>query len=344
MTANGTWDGESNFGESFLKLSPDLKVLDWFTPSNHAYLDSTDADLDASGAMLVPGTHLVMDGGKQGVLYLVNTDRMGHLGDEHAVQHFQATGSHLHSIVFWDSAKSGRMIYMWGQRDHLRAYRFNGERLTETPAAMRPEANQGHPGAMLSLSANGAKEGILWAAIHATGDSWHESQPGVLHAYDADDIQHELWNSLQNTERDDCGNYAKMSPPTIANGKVYLASFGRRNTESGQLCVYGLLPDGPAPPAPAQVRGKVENGRIALSWTKSSAAITYTVKRSLEGANSFQTITSGLTSSAFLDDSAQPGKTYLYKVTAVNSNGESVDSEVASILLPKTVPPHHVVH
>ncbi len=344
VTANGTWDGESNFGESFLKLSPDLKVLDWFTPSNHAYLDSTDADLDASGAMLVPGTHLVMDGGKQGVLYLVNTDRMGHLGDEHAVQHFQATGSHLHSIVFWDSAKSGRMIYMWGQRDHLRAYRFNGERLTETPAAMRPEANQGHPGAMLSLSANGAKEGILWAAIHATGDSWHESQPGVLHAYDADDIQHELWNSLQNTERDDCGNYAKMSPPTIANGKVYLASFGRRNTESGQLCVYGLLPDGPAPPAPAQVRGKVENGRIALSWTKSSAAITYTVKRSLEGANSFQTITSGLTSSAFLDDSAQPGKTYLYKVTAVNSNGESVDSEVASILLPKTVPPHHVVH
>ena len=197
---------------------------------------------------------------------------------------------------------------------------------------------------MLSLSANGTKEGILWAAIHATGDSWHESQPGVLHAYDADDIQHELWNSLQNTERDDCGNYAKMSPPTIANGKVYLASFGRRNTESGQLCVYGLLPDGPAPPAPAQVRGKVENGRIALSWTKSSAAITYTVKRSLEGANSFQTITSGLTSSAFLDDSAQPGKTYLYKVTAVNSNGESVDSEVASILLPKTVPPHHVVH
>lgn len=344
VTANGSWDGKSNFGESFLKLSPDLQVLDWFTPTNHAYLDSTDADLDASGATLVPGTHTVMDGGKQGVLYLVNADNMGHLGDEHAVQNFQATSSHLHSIVFWDSAKSGRMIYMWGQRDHLRAYRFEGEKLTEAPAAMRPEANQGHPGAMLSLSANGENDGILWAAIHATGDSWHESQPGVLHAYDADDIVHELWTSLDNVGRDDCGNYAKMAPPTIANGKVYLASFGTKNTESGQLCVYGLLPDGPAPLAPAEVRGRVENGRIALSWTKSPAAITYTVKRCLEGTNSFQAITSGLTSSAFLDNSATPGKTYLYRVIAVNSNGESGDSDMASVLLPKASSPLHVVH
>jgi hypothetical protein len=343
VTANGSWNGKSNFGESFLKLSPDLKLLDWFTPTNHPYLDSTDADLDASGATLVPGTHTVMDGGKQGVLYLVNADNMGHLGDEHAVQHFQATSSHLHSIVFWDSVKSGRVIYMWGQRDHLRAYRFDGEKLTEAPAAMRPEANQGHPGAMLSLSANGNKDGILWAAIHATGDSWHESQPGVLHAYDADDIAHDLWNSLDNAGRDDCGNYAKMAPPTIANGKVYLASFGTKNTESGQLCVYGLLPDGPAPQAPVDLRGRAVNGRIALSWTKSAATITYSVKRSIEG-NSFQAITSGLTSSAFLDNSATPGKTYLYKVIAVNSNGESGDSDMASVVLPKASSPLHVVH
>jgi hypothetical protein len=344
VTANGSWDGKSNFGESFLKLSPDLKLLDWFTPTNHAYLDSTDADLDASGATLVPGTHIVMDGGKQGVLYLVNADNMGHLGDEHAVQHFQATSSHLHSIVFWDSAKSGRTIYLWGQRDHLRAYRFSGDKLTEAPAAMRPEANQGHPGAMLSLSANGNKDGILWAAIHATGDSWHESQPGVLHAYDADDVVHELWNSLDNAGRDDCGNYAKMAPPTIANGKVYLASFGTKNTESGQLCVYGLLPDGPAPQAPVDLRGRAVNGRIALSWTKSTSTITYSVKRSVEGVNSFQKTASGLTSTAFVDNSATPGKTYLYKVIAVNSSGESNDSDVASVLLPKASSPLHVVH
>ena len=99
---------------------------------------------------------------------------------------------------------------------------------------------------MLSLSANGDKDGILWAAIHATGDSWNESRPGVLHAYDADDINHELWNSLENPGRDDCNNYSKMAPPTVANGKVYLASFGTKNIGTGQMCVYGLLPDGPS--------------------------------------------------------------------------------------------------
>ncbi len=74
------------------------------------------------------------------------------------------------------------------------------------------------------------------------GDSWHESRPGILHAYDADDIRHELWNSLELPARDDCGEYSKMAPPTIANGQVYLASFGSENVGTGQFCVYGLLP------------------------------------------------------------------------------------------------------
>jgi hypothetical protein len=335
VTANGSWDGKTNFGESFIKLDPHLRLLDWFTPTNHEYLDRTDADLDSSGAMLVPGTALVIDGGKQGVLYTVNTRHMGHLGDEHAVQHFQATSSHLHNIVFWDSARNSRMIYMWGQNDHLRAYRFNGEKLAEKPFAMRPEANHGHPGAMLALSADGKNDGILWAAIHATGDSWHESRPGILHAYDADDIMRELWNSLENTSRDDCGNYSKMAPPTVANGKVYLASFGTQNTKSGQFCVYGLLPDGPAPQAPSGLKGTAANGRASIAWTPSKTARTYKLKRSIEGGDSFQVIASGLTTENFLDVAVEPGKRYQYKVSAVNSNGEGGDSAAVRVAVPK---------
>jgi outer membrane protein assembly factor BamB len=243
VTGNGSWDGKRNFSESFLKFSPQLKMLDWFTPTNHFELDKRDDDLNSSGATLIPGTKLVVGGGKEGVLYTLDTGRFGHLGDEHAVQHFKATVSHLHSLVYWDSAKSGKLLYVWGQRDKPKVYRFEGERLVETPVMTRPEVNQGHPGGMLSLSANGAKDGILWAAIHATGDSWHESRPGILHAYVADDITHELWNSLADAARDDCGNYSKMAPPTIANGKVYLASFGDKNIGAGRFCVYGLLPD-----------------------------------------------------------------------------------------------------
>ncbi len=115
VTGNGSWNGSSDFSESFLKLDPNLKVLDWFTPTDHAHLDSIDGDLDCSGAVLIPGTALVMDGGKQGVLYVVDAHHMGHLGDDQAVQHFQATSSQLPSLVYWNSAKNGPLVYMWGQ-------------------------------------------------------------------------------------------------------------------------------------------------------------------------------------------------------------------------------------
>jgi hypothetical protein len=335
VTGNGSWDGKSNFGESFIKIDSSLKLLDWFTPSNYAYLNSIDGDLNTSGAMLVPGTDLVIDTGKQGILYLVNTNDMGHLGNDDAVQHFQVTGSQLPSMVWWKSAKSGALLYMWGQKDRLRAYQFDSGKLDEKPFATRPDATQGHPGAMMSLSANGDKNGILWAAIHATGDSWHESRPGILHAYDADNISHELWNSLENPKRDDCNNYSKMVPPTIANGKVYLASFGTQNTGSGQLCVYGLLPDGSPPLPPAGLHASVENDQVSLSWTASNRATTYAIKRSTGNVNSLDVVARGLTSTSFDDTKVSNGMTYFYEVLATNSNGDSQPSNRATVIVPK---------
>jgi hypothetical protein len=50
VTGNGSWDGKTNFSESFLKLDPHLKLLDWFTPTDHLKLDAQDNDLNSSGA------------------------------------------------------------------------------------------------------------------------------------------------------------------------------------------------------------------------------------------------------------------------------------------------------
>jgi hypothetical protein len=341
VTGNGSWDGKVNFGESFIKVDPSLKVLDWFTPTNHEYLDSTDADLDSSGAVLIPGTKLVIDGGKQGILYVVDSHHMGHLGDDHALQHFQATSSHLHSIVYWDSAKNGKLIYIWGQTDHLRSYKLRGTEFEVSPFQMRPEQNHGHPGAMMSLSANGEKAGIVWAAIHASGDSWHESQPGVLHAFDADNIMHELWNSLEDPRRDDCNNYSKMAPPTIADGKVYLASFGTKNTGSGQLCVYGLLPGGPPPDPPPTVDAAAGDAQVSLTWAPSDRVTTYVVMRSAASAPSFSPIARGLTSPAYVDKAVTNGTTYSYQVLASNSNGSSSPSERATVSLPHPTQSKH---
>jgi hypothetical protein len=338
ITGNGSWNGTTQFSESFIKLDSRMHLVDWFTPTNHFQLDKDDNDLNSSGAVLIPGTHLVIGGGKEGVLYVIDTDHFGHLGDEHAVQHFPATSSHLHSMVYWKSARNGNILYLWGQRDRARAYRFDGAQFDETPFMIRPDKNDGHPGAMLSLSANGDKDGILWAAIHATGDSWNESRPGILHAYDADDINHELWNSLEKPERDNCDNYSKMSPPTVANGKVYLASFGKENIGTGQMCVYGLLPGGPPPDAPVGVHAYIQGRFVEVKRSPVPDATTYSVETTQGGVAHI--VASGLTRPEFTEPAADQGMTE-YTVISINTNGRSSRSAIAKVAIEHVPLPRH---
>jgi len=202
-------------------------------------------------------------------------------------------------------------------------YKFDGDMLVETPFMMRDVANEGHPGAMLSLSANGNRDGILWAAIHSTGDSWHESRPGILHAFEADDIRHELWNSLEIPKRDDCGEYSKMAPPTIANGRVYLASFGDENTGTGQFCVYGELPAHNAPElsAPLAVAVSVEPNGLKLSWASVPGARYYRILRTSSHQPEEKIVAMGLTTESYTEPAPEKGESSSYAVVAVAANG-----------------------
>ncbi len=237
VTGNGTWDGESNWGETFLKLSNTLQLQDWHTPTDW---NNGDNDLGSSGPLLIPGTGLVIGGGKDGYLNLIKTSAMGHLGDATAVQRWSVTSTHIHSLNFWNNN-----LYLWGQSDYLKVYAFNGTTFTTSPKYQLSVQAVDHPGGILSLSANGNTNGILWAATNTgAGDgngAWHNTVPGILYAYDAGNMNL-LWTSQQNAGRDSCNNFAKFTPATITNGKVYLASFGTASTASGQLCVYGELP------------------------------------------------------------------------------------------------------
>src|SRR5260370_1483168 len=97
-TSNGTWDGVSNFSESFIKLSPSLALADWFTAANHANLDGGDLDLDTSGPLLVPpGGRLIMVG-KSSTGYVINSANLGHLADATAGHTIKLVAA-LHSIT-----------------------------------------------------------------------------------------------------------------------------------------------------------------------------------------------------------------------------------------------------
>jgi len=248
-TGNGTVDtaGGPNRGESFMKLVPtgtNLTMTSWFTPYNWQVLENGDLDLGSGGLLLIPGTSLAFGGGKEGFAYLVNRDNMGGLSganaDTNVVQSFQVTTDQIHGGPVWWNGPGGPYGYIWPASVHLQQYRFNtgAGKFTLPALSQSPTvAPSGQPGGILALSANGNKagSGIVWAAHQLTGDANQSVRPGILHAYDAANVTNELWNSQQLSTRDGVGNFAKFVPPTVANGKVYLATF------SGQLNVYGLL-------------------------------------------------------------------------------------------------------
>jgi hypothetical protein len=111
------------------------------------------------------------------------------------------------------------------------------------------------PGGMISISAEGNSPGtgILWAALPfntqgslsnaAVGGGLNNVVPGVLHALDAEDISKDLWNSELNSSRDGSFMFAKFNPPVVANGRVYLATFGSTTgpqAMTGSINVYGM--------------------------------------------------------------------------------------------------------
>ncbi|MEO7718271.1 MAG: RICIN domain-containing protein, partial [Capsulimonas sp.] len=258
LTGNGAdtvKSGGASYGEAFVKLSHALTPLDYFMPSNADALNAGDTDLGAAGVLGIPGSNLIISGGKQGILYLINTNNMGHFnaGGDNVVQEWQAintskSGSHhVHGNPIYYSGSGGAHIYVWGENDYLRAFSFNGGTFNTTATSkstmLAPQINSGMPGGFLSISAKGttAGTGIVWAAAPYDGDAQHNTVTGILRAFDANDLSKELWNSNQNSARDALGNLAKYTPPTVANGKVYAATF------SNVLAVYGVLPVGSGP-------------------------------------------------------------------------------------------------
>jgi hypothetical protein len=231
----GNFPAKSDFGNAFLKISTttnQLAVADYFALFNTASESSTDTDLGSGGALVLPDLtdssgvvrHLAVGAGKDGNIYVVDRDNMGKF-DSTKNNIYQQLSSAI-GAEFGMPAYFNATVYYGGVSDRLKAFAVANAKLGSAPASQ--SANSfGFPGTTPSISANGTANGIVWAA--------ENTNAAVLHAYDAGNLAHELYNSNQAASgRDQFGAGNKFIVPTVANGKVYVG------TTNG-VGVFGLL-------------------------------------------------------------------------------------------------------
>ena len=233
-TGNGTFtanSGGNGYGMCYMKLStPSLNVADWFAPYDEQSLSNQDLDLGNSGLVGIPGTTRLFGGAtKFGSAFLLDSTNMGGFtpnGPDKVVQRLNNVSNNDNvgqNPIAWDAGTS-KYIYLWPSGYDVQQFKFDTYQNKLVPAGVWKQAAV-TSGGSLAISANGASNGILWAA----------GNDGVLHAFDASDLSKaELWNSGQNNARDQLGSVGHFQFPTVVNGKVYVP------TNSGTIVAYGL--------------------------------------------------------------------------------------------------------
>jgi outer membrane protein assembly factor BamB len=78
-TGNSESNGTFDYGNTVVHLSPQLKAVDYFAPTNWLRLNQGDVDLGSIGPALV-GTNRVVASGKQGIAYLLDRAHLGNIG------------------------------------------------------------------------------------------------------------------------------------------------------------------------------------------------------------------------------------------------------------------------
>lgn len=203
-----------------------LEPVAWFTPfqdhvrNKNGADDFQDYDLGSAGPLPLPGMNLVVGAGKDGVLYVLDTDtaKLGQGSDFSRLkqppifftyfpgfgidaanvanldQLFDGKTHHLHaSPAFWKSPVHGPMLLCWGENESLRAWKIdNSGKVTflakgSEVASAGMGGRGGMPGGFPVVTHDGEtpNTGIIWTTAPVSGDANRFVVEGILRAYDA---------------------------------------------------------------------------------------------------------------------------------------------------------------
>ncbi len=249
-SGNGTFNKSGNHnevGDAIVKLSPDLKITDYFAPFNQTCLEDVDADLGSGGPMLTPTNNHLFEGGKEGRIYILDQNNLGQnttlanacnnqnrFDVDKVVQETppRTVGGIFSTPVYWNGSNGENVFYSSVGHTTV-AFKLDSTGKLVLPASSQTARNFGFTGGNPVVSSNGQQPG--------TGVLWMLDPAGLLRAFDATDLAKELYNSNQNSARDSMGTYVKFSSPTVANGEVFVGT-------SNSLNVYGQVDGGSANP------------------------------------------------------------------------------------------------
>ena len=204
-TGDGPFDGDSgghNWGDTVLKLSGQLAIEDYFTPSDQAELLLEDHDLGGGGVMVLPDqpglfAHLATVAGEEGAIYLLNRDAMGEYvdgGPNNVLQEIDADIGTVRGGPAYYAGPTGTFVYYCGSSDTLHAFQLQTSPVTQLVRTSVAKQQCGHGGAIPMVTSNGAlpQTGIVWMTNRPVDKSVHPIQ---LFAYDATNLAHKLYQA-----------------------------------------------------------------------------------------------------------------------------------------------------
>jgi outer membrane protein assembly factor BamB len=262
-TGDGPWNPENGvFGNGIIgvRQNPETKageLVDYYGPSNAEWLWKRDLDMQVSCAIFkFKGKELIVDAGKECVVYLMDTDSIG--GDDHRTPLYRtplicneevnfASAGIWGSMATWEDSKGTRwaLTPFWGPKhskfkapiEHgpvkygaIAAFKVEEKagKFTLTPAWISRDMNRAEPPVIANgvIFAYGSGEDtdqarfdIGLAYNHDAKYRISNSTKAVLYALDAQTGK-ELWSS-----GDQIASWSHWGGLSVANGRVYINTF-----------------------------------------------------------------------------------------------------------------------
>ena len=254
---DGDWDpAKGQYSDTVLALTPkDLKLKDYYTPSNHEWITKRDLDLNVTPVVFpYKGRDLIVASGKEGRFYLLDSQSLG--GPDHRTPLFRselvsneevdfAGAGTWGSLASWEDASGTRWVLapMWGPpHSKMRFPITNGQTANGAIVAFKVTEQSGKPvltpawisrdliapappvvanGVVFALSSGeftrqaNENQGGLFSAKQRAERSTH----ATLYALDAETGK-EIYSS-----GDSVTSFTHFAAMAVANGRVYFATY-----------------------------------------------------------------------------------------------------------------------